>query len=46
VFLDYGELKMLPCFAGTTIVEARESNPIKTTDELKKFCKIFTRKVE
>jgi 16S rRNA (cytosine1402-N4)-methyltransferase len=34
VFLDYGELKNAPALA-RTIVEAREHNPIKTTDELK-----------
>lgn len=34
VFLDYGELKNAPVLA-RTIVEAREVNPIKTTDELK-----------
>ena len=34
VFLDYGELKNAPVLA-RTILEARESNPIKTTDKLK-----------
>ncbi|WP_310380737.1 16S rRNA (cytosine(1402)-N(4))-methyltransferase RsmH [Flavobacterium sp.] len=34
VFLDYGELKNAPVLA-RTIVEARQLNPIKTTDELK-----------
>jgi 16S rRNA (cytosine1402-N4)-methyltransferase len=34
VFLDYGELKSAPALA-RTIVEAREVQPIKTTDELK-----------
>ena len=34
VFLDYGELKNAPALA-RTIVEAREYQPIKTTDELK-----------
>jgi 16S rRNA (cytosine1402-N4)-methyltransferase len=34
VFLDYGELKNAPALA-RTIVEAREEQPIKTTDELK-----------
>lgn len=34
VFLDYGELKIAPALA-RTIIEAREDNPIKTTDELK-----------
>lgn len=34
VFLDYGELKNAPALA-RTIVEARQVNPIKTTDELK-----------
>ena len=34
VFLDYGELKNAPVLA-RTIVEAREVQPIKTTDELK-----------
>ena len=34
VFLDYGELKNAPVLA-RTIVEARELNPIKTTDKLK-----------
>ena len=34
VFLDYGELKNAPALA-RTIVEAREQQPIKTTDELK-----------
>ena len=34
VFLDYGELKNAPVLA-RTIVEAREQQPIKTTDELK-----------
>lgn len=34
VFLDYGELKNAPALA-RTIVESRQSSPIKTTDELK-----------
>jgi 16S rRNA (cytosine1402-N4)-methyltransferase len=34
VFLDYGELKNAPVLS-RTIVEAREHQPIKTTDELK-----------
>ena len=34
VFLDYGELKNAPVLA-RTIVEAREQQPIKTTDKLK-----------
>jgi 16S rRNA (cytosine1402-N4)-methyltransferase len=34
VFLDYGELKNAPLLA-RTIVEAREEQPIKTTDKLK-----------
>ena len=34
VFLDYGELKNAPALA-RTIIEAREKQPIKTTDELK-----------
>ena len=34
VFLDYGELKNSPAIA-RTILEAREQQPIKTTDELK-----------
>jgi 16S rRNA (cytosine1402-N4)-methyltransferase len=34
VFLDYGELKNAPVLA-RTIIEAREQQPIKTTDELK-----------
>ena len=34
VFLDYGELKIAPAIA-RTIIEAREINAIKTTDELK-----------
>lgn len=34
VFLDYGELKSAPALA-KTIIEARENQPIKTTDELK-----------
>ena len=34
VFFDYGELKNAPALA-RTIVEAREDQPIKTTDELK-----------
>ncbi len=34
VFLDYGELKNAPVLA-RTITEAREHQPIKTTDELK-----------
>ena len=34
VFLDYGELKNAPALA-RTIIEAREHQPIKTTDELK-----------
>jgi len=34
VFLDYGELKNAPALA-RTIIEAREYQPISTTDELK-----------
>ena len=34
VFLDYGELKNAPVLA-RTIIEAREEQPIKTTDDLK-----------
>ena len=34
VFLDYGELKNAPALS-RTIIEAREYQPIKTTDELK-----------
>ena len=34
VFLDYGELKNAPVLS-RTIIEAREQQPIKTTDELK-----------
>lgn len=34
MFLDYGELKNAPALA-RTIIEAREYQPIKTTDELK-----------
>jgi 16S rRNA (cytosine1402-N4)-methyltransferase len=34
VFLDYGELKNAPALA-KTIIESREEQPIKTTDELK-----------
>jgi len=34
VFYDYGELKNAPALA-RTIIEAREQNPIKKTDELK-----------
>lgn len=34
VFLDYGELKNAPALS-RTIIEAREHNPIRTTDELK-----------
>ena len=34
VFLDYGELKNAPALA-RTIIEAREYQPINTTDELK-----------
>ena len=34
VFLDYGELKNAPAIA-RTIIEARESHPIKNTEELK-----------
>jgi 16S rRNA (cytosine1402-N4)-methyltransferase len=34
VFLDYGELKNAPAIA-RTILEAREDEPIKTTDDLK-----------
>ena len=34
VFLDYGELKSAPALA-KTIIEVRENQPIKTTDELK-----------
>lgn len=36
VFLDYGELKNAPVLA-RTILEAREFNPIKTTDKLKEI---------
>ena len=36
VFLDYGELKNAPVLA-RTIIEAREFNPIKTTDKLKEI---------
>ncbi|SHG74137.1 16S rRNA (cytosine1402-N4)-methyltransferase [Flavobacterium micromati] len=36
VFLDYGELKNAPVLA-KTILEAREFNPIKTTDKLKEI---------
>lgn len=36
VFLDYGELKNAPAIA-RTILEAREQQPIKTTDELKEI---------
>ena len=34
VFFDYGELKNAPALS-RTIIEAREQNPIQTTDELK-----------
>ena len=34
VFLDYGELKSAPALS-RTIIQAREHQPIKTTDELK-----------
>ncbi len=40
VFLDYGELKNAPVLA-RTIVEAREQEPIKTTDELKEVLAKF-----
>jgi 16S rRNA (cytosine1402-N4)-methyltransferase len=36
VFLDYGELKNAPVLT-RTILEAREINPIKTTDKLKEI---------
>jgi 16S rRNA (cytosine1402-N4)-methyltransferase len=40
VFLDYGELKNAPVLA-RTIVEAREQQPITTTDELKEVLAKF-----
>jgi 16S rRNA (cytosine1402-N4)-methyltransferase len=40
VFYDYGELKSAPALA-RTIVEARETHPIKTTDELKEVLAKF-----
>ena len=40
VFLDYGELKNAPVLA-RTIIEAREHNPIKTTDQLKEVLERF-----
>ena len=40
VFLDYGELKNAPLLA-RTILEAREHNPIKTTDQLKEVLARF-----
>jgi 16S rRNA (cytosine1402-N4)-methyltransferase len=40
VFLDYGELKNAPALA-RTIIEAREEQPIKTTDELKEVLARF-----
>jgi len=40
VFYDYGELKNAPALA-RTIVEARELQPIKTTDELKEVLAKF-----
>ena len=40
VFLDYGELKNAPALA-KTIVEARDGQPIKTTDELKEVLAKF-----
>jgi len=40
VFLDYGELKNAPALA-RAIVEAREYQPIKTTDELKEVLAKF-----
>ena len=40
VFLDYGELKNAPALA-KTIVEARDGQPIKTTDELKEILAKF-----
>lgn len=40
VFLDYGELKNAPALA-ITIIEAREEQPIKTTDELKEVLARF-----
>jgi 16S rRNA (cytosine1402-N4)-methyltransferase len=40
VFLDYGELKVAPALA-KTIIEAREKNPIATTDELKNILSRF-----
>jgi 16S rRNA (cytosine1402-N4)-methyltransferase len=41
-FLDYGELKNAPVLA-RTIVEAREVQLIKTTDELKEVLAVFAR---
>ena len=40
VFLDYGELKNAPLLA-RTILEAREHDPIRTTDELKEILARF-----
>ncbi|OAB28242.1 16S rRNA (cytosine1402-N4)-methyltransferase [Flavobacterium fryxellicola] len=40
VFLDYGELKNAPVLA-RTIIEAREQDPIKTTDALKEVLARF-----
>ena len=40
VFYDYGELKNAPALA-RTIIEARELQPIKTTDELKEVLAKF-----
>jgi len=40
VFLDYGELKNAPALS-KTIVEARDGQPIKTTDELKEVLAKF-----
>ena len=40
VFLDYGELKNAPALA-RTIIEAREEQPIKTTDALKEVLARF-----
>jgi 16S rRNA (cytosine1402-N4)-methyltransferase len=40
VFLDYGELKTAPALA-RTILEAREMQPIKTTEELKQVLHRF-----
>ena len=40
VFLDYGELKNAPLLS-RTIIESRESSPIKTTDQLKEVLARF-----